>query len=96
MQKQAQTQGPNQLKFMIIIAKIFNFLNQPKIQPCLLQQGCLAAWINVICGILEAPQNDASLIQKTDDPDTIEKLDHHDWWQLKGICCKISLKLYNK
>jgi hypothetical protein len=96
MEKQASTSGPNQLKFMIIIAKIFNFLNNTKIQPCLHPTGCLAPWVNVICGILDAPQDDANLIQKSDDPDTIEKLDQHEWWILKGICAKISVKLYTK
>ena len=26
----------------------------------------------------------------------INKLDKDDWWKLKAICCKCSLKLYQK
>lgn len=55
MQKASGTPGPNQLKFMIIISKIFNFLNHMKIQPCLYEKGALEPWITLICGILEAP-----------------------------------------
>ena len=53
----------------------------------------MGPWIDVICGILEAPQNDPNLTAKTDNPDAIAQLDQHEWWQLKGICSKISLKL---
>jgi hypothetical protein len=38
----------------------------------------------------------SQLVQMTDDMHMIDSLDRSEWWKLKGICSKISLKLYQK
>lgn len=87
----------NQLKILILIAKIFYMCNTMKLQPDLVRPGALQVWIDIFVSILESDQDAASpLVQPTDKADQIEILDKQDWWKLKGICSKISLKLYSK
>ena len=91
------TQSPNQLTFMILIAKVFYMSNTMKLLPFLAEPGKLCNWIEFITAVLDSQQDKTShLVQPTDDLQTIENLDKHEWWKLKGICAKISLKLYSK
>jgi hypothetical protein len=87
----------NQMKILILISKIFYMCNTMKLQPDLVVPGALKNWIDIFVSILDSDQDASSgLIQPTDKADQIEVLDKHDWWKLKGICSKISLKLYQK
>ena len=87
----------NQMKILILISKIFYMCNTMKLQPDLVVPGALKTWIDIFVSILDSDQDASSgLIQPTDKADQIEVLDKHDWWKLKGICSKISLKLYQK
>lgn len=80
---------------MIIICKIFYMCNSMRILPMLLEPGKLSNWIDIIVTILNTRQDpNSQLEQLTDDMNVIEQLDKHEWWKLKGICCKISIKLY--
>jgi len=82
---------------MIVIAKIFFMLNTLKLLPFLIEPGRLSNWIEFVVAILDSQQDPSShLVQPTDDMSTIEQLDKSDWWKLKGICAKISVKLYQK
>ena len=86
-----------QLKIMIVISKIFFMMNYLKVVPFLIEEDKIQSWIQCFVMILESQQAEGSfLIQQTDDQDQIEQLDNHDWWKLKAICCKISLKLFTK
>ena len=46
--------SPNQLKFMILISKIFYMCNTMKVMPFLLEAGKLSNWIEIIVAILES------------------------------------------
>jgi hypothetical protein len=46
--------SPNQLKFMILISKIFYMCNAMKVMPFLLEAGKLSNWIEIIVAILES------------------------------------------
>jgi hypothetical protein len=86
---------PNQLKIMINVAKIFNMCNTLKLLPFLIEPGRLNNWIEIIVAILDSQQDPAShLVQLSDDMHQIARLDKEDWWKLKGIFTKISVKLY--
>lgn len=82
---------------MILISKIFYMCNTMKLQPDLLLPGALKTWIDIFVSILDSEIGpESGLTQLTDKADQIEILDSQDWWKLKGICSKISLKLYQK
>lgn len=85
------------MKMMILIMKVFNLMNYQSIAPILLESGKIRPWIEYIVKILDAQQPaDSYLVQWTDDDEKIESLDKDEWWQLKGICAKNSMKLYQK
>ena len=66
----------NQLKILILIAKIFYMCNTMKLQPDLVRPGALQVWIDIFVSILESDQDAASpLVQPTDKADQIEILD---------------------
>jgi hypothetical protein len=82
---------------MILIAKIFYMCNTMKLLPDLIMPGALQQWMDIFVQILDIDQDPSStLVQLTDKSEMIEALDKQDWWKLKGICSKISLKLFNK
>lgn len=90
-------QSPLQFKILILICKIFYMFNTMKLLPDLILQGKLSTWIECFVMILGSEQDASSpLAQKTEDLKTIEGLDKEEWWKLKGICSKISVKLFNK
>ena len=80
---------------LIAIAKIFFMCNTLKLLPFLIEEGRLNNWIEFLVSILDNSP-DPSLCQQTDDLNAIENLDKNDYWVLKGICCKISVKMYQK
>lgn len=82
---------------MILVAKIFYMCNTAKILPMLVEPGAMKNWIDIFVAILDQqPDASSPLVQKTDNLEQIEALDKEEWWKLKAICTKISLKLYNK
>ena len=82
---------------MILILKIFLFVNFSEIAPYLIQPGKIRPWIEFIVQIMDAQQDPNSHLTKwTDKLTEIQKLDKESWWQLKAICAKNSLKLYMK
>jgi len=88
---------PLQLKIMIGVAKIFYMTNTLKLLPFLIEPDHLNNWLEFVVAILDSQQDaQSTLVQPTDDMSQIEALDKTDWWKLKGICCKISVKLYQK
>ena len=78
---------------LIAIAKIFYMCNTIKLLPFLIEAGRLDNWIEFLVAILDNPP-DASYCTMTEDLNQIEQLDKTDYWTLKSICCKISVKLY--
>ena len=89
--------SPNQLKLMIGVAKIFQMCNALQLLPFLMEPGRLGNWVEFVVAILDSQQDNSSqLVQLTDDMHLIEQLDKSEWWKLKAICSKISLKLYQK
>ena len=72
-------------------------VNTLKIPPFLMESGRIDNWINFIVFIMdhELDQNDLRL-KPTTKTDEIEQLDKNDYWKLKGICAKVSVKLYSK
>lgn len=82
---------------LILICKIFYMCNTMRMLPNLILPNALEQWIGFFVSILESQQDQSSqLVQLTDDNEMIEALDKEEWWKLKGICSKISIKLYNK
>jgi hypothetical protein len=82
---------------MTLILKTFHMMNYTRIAPCLYEPGKLRPWVDFIDTILGTQQDtNSDLVKWTDDMETIKKLDKDDWWKLKAICCKCSLKLYQK
>ena len=82
---------------MKIVAKIFYMTNHLKIQPILIPNGRLGAWVNFFVTILDTQQDPSSeLVTQTGSEKQIDMLDKTDWWKLKGICSKISVKLFQK
>ena len=98
MNETIQNNGsPNQLKVMILVSKIFYMTNYMKMLPFLVQPGKLGVWVNFFTAILDSPQDDSSsLVQQTTSAAQIDQLDKQEWWKLKAICSKISVKLYQK
>ena len=93
----ANGENPYQMQMMILILKIFNMMNYSRIAPCLYEVGKIRPWIEFIVQILDAQQDvNSHLVKWTDKQDEIDKLDKDDWWKLKSICAKNSLKLYQK
>lgn len=85
------------MDMMTLIMKIFHLMNYSTIAPNLFEPGKIRPWIEFIVQILDAQQGaDSELSKWTDDKDQIQKLDKDSWWQLKGVCAKNSLKLYQK
>lgn len=84
-------------KKLILIAKIFYMCNTLRLLPFLIEPGRLDNWIEFVVAILEnQPAEGDQLVQLTTDMATIDQLDKSDYWNLKGICSKISVKLYQK
>jgi len=82
---------------MIIISKIFFMMNFLKPVPWLIHSGKICYWIECFVFLLQSQQDAGSfLIEQTDDTEKIEFLDNQDWWKLKAICSKISLRLFSK
>lgn len=82
---------------MILVSKIFHMSNYMKILPCLVQPGRLATWINFFVSILDSQQDaTSSLVCQTTSAAEIDQLDKQEWWKLKAICSKISVKLFQK
>jgi hypothetical protein len=97
MSAQINSQGPNQFKMLILICKIFYMCNTMRMLPNLILPKALEQWIGFFGAILESQIDENShLVQLTDENDKIEALDKEEWWKLKGICSRISIKLYNK
>jgi len=93
----ARSDSPNQLQIMILISKIFYMCITVKLLPFLVQPGKLNNWIEIFAAILDSQQDPGShLVQLTEDMSAIEELNKHEWWKLKGICARISVKLYGK
>ena len=89
------TGSPNQFKIMKLVAKIFYMSNHLKLQPLLMVNGRLGVWVNYFVTILEYQQDPSSeLVMQTASAQQIDMLDKSDWWKLKGICSKISVKLF--
>lgn len=89
--------NPHQMDVMVLILKIFFFLNYSGISPCLIQPGRIRPWIEFMVQILDATQDSGNpLVKWTDNLSEIQKLDKEPWWQLKAICAKNSLRLYQK
>lgn len=87
---------PLHFKKLILIAKIFYMCNTLSLLPFLTDQGKLDNWIEFVVHTLNQQSPDASLTQATNDMNEIDQIDKSDYWQLKGICSKISVKLYQK
>ena len=88
---------PQHFKKLILIAKIFYMCNTLKLLPFLIEPGRLDNWIEFVVAILDNQLNDDDrLIRQTEVMDEIDQLDKSDYWNLKAICSKISLKLYHK
>ena len=97
LQISASNESPTQLETMILILKIFHLANHLQLLPCMMQMDRLTPWIEFMVNILDVRLPDNDYRQKqTNSTEEIEKLDKEDWWKLKGICCKISLKLYQR
>ena len=80
---------------MKLVAKIFYMSNHLKLQPLLLANGRLGVWVNYFVTILEYQQDaNSELVVQTASEQQIDMLDKTDWWKLKGICSKISVKLF--
>ena len=93
----SRSDSPNQLKIMILISKIFYMCVAVKLLPFLVEPGKLANWIEIFAAVLDSQQDPSShLVQLTDDIAALEELNKHEWWKLKGICARISVKLYGK
>ena len=88
---------PDHFKKLILIAKIFYMCNTMKLIPSLIEPNKLNNWIEFLFSIIGNQRADGDpLITLTDSADAIDQLDKSDYWTLKGICCKISIKLYQK
>lgn len=87
--------APLAARQLILIAKIFFMCNTLKLLPFLVEKGRIETWVNFLVAMLEyeAPAG-SELVAQTTDMDKIEQLDQSDFWKLKGICAKISVKLY--
>lgn len=69
--------------------------NHLKLQPLLMVNGRLGVWINYFVTILDTQQDaNSELVAQTGSEKQIDMLDKTDWWKLKGICSKISVKLF--
>ena len=89
--------SPNQFKIMILVSKIFYMSNYMKVLPFLVQPGKLEIWVNYFASILDSQQDaSSSLVAQTTSADEIDQLDKQEWWKLKAICSKISVKLFAK
>ena len=69
--------------------------NTLKMLPFLVEAGRLDNWIEFVVAILDSTP-EPSLSTQTVDMEAIDRLDNHDQWKLKGICSKISVKIYQK
>ena len=93
----SRSDSPNQLQIMILISKIFYMCNAVRLLPFLVEPGKLNNWIEIFAAVLDSQQDPSShLVQLTDDMNALAELNNHDWWKLKGICARISVKLYGK
>ena len=93
----SRSDSPNQLQIMILISKIFYMCIHVKLLPFLVEPGKLNNWIEIFAAVLDSQQDPSShLVQLTDDMSTLAELNNHEWWKLKGICARISVKLYGK
>lgn len=71
--------------------------NYMKVLPFLVQPGKLETWVNYFASILDSQQDaSSSLIAQTTSADEIDQLDKQEWWKLKAVCSKISVKLFAK
>lgn len=88
---------PLSSKKLVIIAKIFYMCNTLSLLPHLIEPGSIDNWIEFVVQVLDhqLPEGD-KLITPTQEMNDIESLDKNDYWMLKGICSKISVKLYQK
>lgn len=93
----AEQGSPTQLETMILVLKIFHLTNYHQLLPCMLKMERLAPWIDFVVSILDS-RLDANDVRQVPTNRTveIEQRDKEDWWKLKAICCKISLKLYQR
>ena len=97
MQTFSDMSHPLSSKKLVIIAKIFYMCNTLNLLPHLIEPDRIDNWIEFVVQVLDhqLPEGD-KLIEPTLDMNLIDSLDKSDYWTLKGICSKISVKLYQK
>jgi hypothetical protein len=88
---------PCRCELLILVFKIFHLANGLQLLPCMQQSERLSPWTAAITGVLGASLGPADWravpVSTTAE---IEARDKDEWWKLKAICCKITLKLFQR
>ena len=93
--KLTNSTGEHNQEMMILVFKIFLMANRMQLLPMMMDENKAVPWFSLLVSIItKTLTNDDELVVKNSSKVMIEKRDKSDWWKLKGICCKLMLRLF--